>query len=70
MEMDTGKFRIYRILEGGIDTSPVEKTHNAKINQPSLRGVSIEYINQLIYSMEIRKYDQIKGIVRVKKGIL
>jgi len=25
MEMDTGKFRIYRILEGGIDTSPVEK---------------------------------------------
>jgi hypothetical protein len=25
MEMDTGKFRIYRILKGGIDTSPVEK---------------------------------------------
>jgi len=24
MEMDTGKFRIYRILEGGIDTSLVE----------------------------------------------
>jgi len=23
--MDTGKFRIYRILKGGIDTSPVEK---------------------------------------------
>jgi len=28
MEMDTGKFRIYRILEGGIDTSPVEKVQN------------------------------------------
>ena len=26
MEMDTGKFRIYRILKGGIDTSPVEKS--------------------------------------------
>jgi len=25
MEMDTGKFRIYRILKGGKDTSPVEK---------------------------------------------
>ena len=28
MDKDTGKFRIYRILEGGIDTSPVEKVQN------------------------------------------
>jgi len=28
MEMDTGKFRIYRILKGGKDTSPVEKYIN------------------------------------------
>ena len=27
MEMDTGKFIIYRILKGGIDTSPVEKIY-------------------------------------------
>jgi hypothetical protein len=31
MEMDTGKFRIYRILKGAIDTSPVEKINN-KVN--------------------------------------
>jgi len=31
MEIDTGKFRIYRILKGGIDTSPVEKHKNAQL---------------------------------------
>ena len=31
MEMDTGKFRIYRILKGGKDTSPVEKYSNTHL---------------------------------------
>ena len=33
MEMDTGKFRIYRILKGGKDTSPVEKKENPILMQ-------------------------------------
>jgi len=46
MEMDTGKFRIYRILKGGIDTSPVEKNCNV------LHGITAahRYIFLLAYT--------------------
>jgi hypothetical protein len=70
MEMDTGKFKIYRILEGGIDTSPVEKHKNAQLfSNPQLNlpfriqiGIAIAVLNVILY-LYVLEFNFISKIV-------